>query len=239
MKKILLILLSLLLFSCKKPLFDIDSVSYVKYGDQILIRDNNEWYVYEDNILYPGAGRYISGFLTSLHKSRVIESLGGNQELYNAYGITGREDIRIESEVGILSISYGKNTPGSLGRYVKFNSSDSIDILEGDFISYPIYKNCKDLNIQREFTSFNSLTSYFTSSDSKTVDIDFKQLLRADVIDLVKDSSDFPEHGYITVETDNGKSVDIEVKKRAENYLLNFQAPYSYFVSEETFKSLF
>lgn len=241
MKTLILLGAVLIITGCRgeKNLFNSETVSYIKFGRQIVVPKDNLWFVYEDDLLYPASTDYINSFLSCLNRPTGKRVVTDDPSLFPIYGIYEREDVRIESSSGIISLSIGKNSPGNLGLYIKFSDRSYIEVIEGEIVNYPFNINMKQLNIKKEFTNYKAINSVFINSSSSLETINFNKLLQVDVMDLVKSNRDLPPIGNLKIETDDGKTYNIEVKKRAENYILNFQAPYSYLISPKSFRNLF
>lgn len=229
----------MLLSSCTREIqFDRDSVTEARIGNQLVTKIEGSWFVEDRGYRYPAVSEYISGLLDSLHRAVISEYITNRKDLYHIYGISENPNIVLSSSSGKVSISLGSKVPGGLGRYFKFSDSEYIQVMEGRIAEYTVNRNLKNLYIRSEFKSYNQVISGYLGSDKVYKVVDFQELLRLEAVDLIPvDSS--ASLGIINIETEDGREYGITVKKRAGNYTLNFQAPFSYLITSEMFNNLF
>lgn len=236
----MLFLFIISLLSCSREIkFDRDSVTNAEMGHQLLIKSEGTWFLEDKGYVYPALSEYIDGLLDSLNGAFISEKITDRKDLYYIYGVKEEPNIILTSGSGKISFSLGEKVPGGLGRYFKFSDSDFIQVIEGSISEYSVNRNLKDLYIRSQFKSYAPVISGYMGSDKAYKSVDFQELLRLEAVDLIPVDSSVSNYGTINIETDDGRVYLITVKKRAGNYTLNFQAPYSYLITSEMFNSLF
>lgn len=206
-------------------------------GDKIY-KDLDDWYVESEGFIYPGDSVKIINFLDMFKESnyfKINDNPGDHLEFYNISS----------NKLGEFFI--GSLSPGSLGRYA-YNNKD-LYIIEGDFSNFKLNTDFRYKGFN--FSSNNSIYFHFKpfvddleiENVSEVLKFDsesqicFNSLLRLDVKDLVP-GFEGEIIGEIEIKLDNGSIEIIEIKKGANGYLFNHQAPYSLLVSKSSFSNL-